>query len=160
MRPCEGSMQGRHSCRDELGTCSVQAVSCVQSAYSDLFACICGLLGSEFKGMQDLPGSFAPAWQSNSNGPIPLDRTNAVPTHCQPRMHAGGRLLAGPRGWGAAGGNSDTFWGVGWEIGEVCMCFLLLHLTHPSPDSQQTPANPSCPATLLPMLVAPLPLLR
>lgn len=93
----------------------MQAVSCAQGAHSDLFAYICGLMGTEFEGMQDLPGSFAPAWQSNSNGPIHLDRTDAVPTRRQLWMRTGGRLLAGPRGQGAAGGDSDTCWGVGWE---------------------------------------------
>lgn len=40
----------------------------------------------------------------------------------------------------------------------VC-AFSSLHLIHLSLDPQQTPAIPSCPATPLPIPVAPLPLL-
>lgn len=77
----EGSVQGRYSCRHELRTCSVQAVSCVQAAHSDLFVCVCGLVEGKFKSTQDLLGSFAPTWQTHSDGPIRLGRIDAVPTH-------------------------------------------------------------------------------
>ncbi|XP_074404074.1 poly(rC)-binding protein 3 isoform X9 [Zonotrichia albicollis] len=124
----------RRSCRDELGTCSMQAGSCVQGAHSDLFACVCELVGSEFKGIQDLSGIFAPTWQSHSNGPIRLGRIDAVPARCQPRMRAGRRLLAGPRGQGAAGGDGHLLGcGLGAPVRSVC-AFSSLHPTHSSPD--------------------------
>ncbi|XP_064289432.1 poly(rC)-binding protein 3 isoform X10 [Passer domesticus] len=133
-RACQGSVQGRRSCRDELGPCSMQAVSCVQGAHSDLFACVCGLVGSAFKGIQDLFGIFAPTWQSHSNGPIRLGRIDAVPTHRQPRMRAGRRLLAGPRGRGSAGSDGHLLGcGLGAPVRSVC-ALSSLHPTHSSPD--------------------------
>lgn len=129
----EGSVQGRHSCRDELETCSTQAASCVQAAHSDLFACVCGLMESEFKGIRDLPGSFASAWQSHSDGPVHLGRIDAVPTFASPGCAQEGGCWQGPKDGGLLAATLTLVGVWAGSTSEVCMCFLLLAPNPPKP---------------------------
>uniref|UniRef100_A0A8C3Y200 K Homology domain-containing protein n=1 Tax=Catharus ustulatus TaxID=91951 RepID=A0A8C3Y200_CATUS len=100
---------------------------------NDLIGCIIGRQGTKINEIRQMSGAqikIANATEGSSERQITITgtpanislaqylinaRTDAVPTHRQPRMHSGGRRLAGPRGQGAAGSDSDTCWGVGWE---------------------------------------------
>lgn len=102
----------RRSCRDELGTCSMQAGSCVQSAHC--LPVSMDLWEVSLRGYRTFLVSLHPPGRATQMGPS----TWAGLMPCQPAASPGsaqdGGCWQGPEDGGLLA-VTDTCWGVGWE---------------------------------------------